>query len=292
VILYQSKVYNYFMPWRILKRTGAFILFFLGFLWALWYIGVPSKYLQETVKSRIDTTIGHKRFLVNGKIYHINIKIEGLKKKILPGVRIKRLTISAITENDTVDLLEFYNLRVSPVWSSVLKGTPVMKVMAIAGRTGQLLGSFKIRESLAADIQIEIPIEEIPAVQLVPLKAKGHLNAKALINRRELSLRFRLRPFKARDVVRGNLYLPLSFFNEIRGSVHITSGGIIVNAVNLEGNQVEGTFSGQIIGNTLRGLLKVIPDENFPRVLLYPLKIYERTTGIYEIPVNLYLGSV
>ncbi len=284
------------MSAETLKKVILFFVGAMAMLWGLWYIGVPADYIQSALTRPLRVQLQQRPLSIKGRAYYLDVQIKRLKKRILPAIEIGSVDVVARAGTDGIEVVSLRDMVVTPWWSQVLRGRTGMRVSGTLGTRGTFNGSFVIKGgSLDGAIQVESPLKDIALLNKFALQAEGFLRAKVLVGPGGgVRVKFKLHPFRAEDMVQAGLYIPLSFFNEIRGSLIVSPGTIQVRSLSLEGQKVDGSFSGtlQLQGSLVRGLLKVMPEKDFPESLLYVLRRYKKAPGLYEIPISFDLTSV
>lgn len=256
-------------------------------VWLVWYLGIPDSYIRSVVDRRVSEGLKDSDINIKGQTYRIEAEIEDIHKSLLPGLRIGALKVIASAQEDRINLLTLKSIILKPSFMEFIAGHPGGRFYGLIGSEGFLKGEAKLKKNEKyLFMVIEVPLKDIEATELLPFKVEGYLAGEVLIENDDVRVRFRIDPFQAGPLVKENLYLPLDLFKRVRGLIELKGGSLHIRSLALEGEKVYGSFSGQFNGKRLKGQFKVIPEEGFPEGLLFALKRYQKTPGLYVIPVN------
>ncbi len=266
------------------------VLVVLVLSFALWHVAIPVKL--------IELRIG-ELFLSKGII----VNLEGIRKGLFYSISVEAVTFYSLLEQGkpAFDMdsggkgqsLTLLNLRAGLDLSSLVRLRPSIDINSSSG-TGIVRGNLSLFDRKLT-IEFEgIDLSDVGLTKEAGLDGKGILSGKGsfYLNDSRAALRFSINNMTLKDIVRDG-YIPLSFFNQMRGYLEIHDSIINIHSLSFEGKGVYGRIQdAQLRIQNLQFLkdsnltLMVNSDFPMPRLIDLALLRYKRSTGYFIIPLR------
>lgn len=225
----------------------------------LWLIAIP----EELIKERLLASVPAE----------IRIEIDGMRKKIIPGLYIKR---AIIYSKDTE--LELKDINISPE-ISFFNGRPGFRMDA---NDGIVHGNL----NLGGDAMIKTDGFRLKDFRNPYLKGDCGLFLVAEIEGRSGTIEFscrdaRLEPFKDKDV-----YLPLDLLKEIQGKININEKETILESITLSGKDIYGRIKGRIRNRIADINIELMPEKALNNTLMLLMPSSMVSPGYFKIELK------
>lgn len=265
----------------MLKKVVGLIVVLSLLVFLLWYFAIPDAYMEQTLERWIPSVpLGEKA---------LRVDLAGVRKSPVPG-RLIIKTVSLKGEG-VAGKVVFENLRLR---------VPLLSLIFLSPR-GEVTGEFgggQMSLGITAEddgIRVSLHLKDVMTKNLISVKGvegsgvlgvKGDLTYSSHENGFEGSVVFKLDKMSYKDVVRRDMYIPLSLFNTMTGEFSIERGSVVPVVVNLKGEKIYARLSGDLKEGMFEGMLEVIPEKGFSDALLLPIKRYMVNRSYYKIPIG------
>ncbi len=282
------------MKWLI--RLLFFIMVLPLLLVLLWYVGVPEEYITD----KIEKAASLKELSIGGRPVDVALKVSGFRKKLLFGFYIKELEF--FRENTSSDkvLLSVYHLTGRLRLDRLLIGKLEIETNGFVtpSREGELeLHLLADKEGYKMEFEAEdVQLGSLPLLNFIGLEGEGVADVEGVLSvgkdrQPDAIVLLQIKDMRLADIIQQNLYIPLSLFRELKGVLQIHDRGVEVTSLSMKGKDIYSRLKGSIQGSVFRGRLEIMPEEDFPKIGLYPLKRYKISEGYYVIPLNIDLSN-
>lgn len=254
----------------MLKRLLIVLVVLLSIIIGLWYIGIPDSWIVETAEGLLQTP-------------DIQTELKGFRKTPFFGFRIKEIRI----RHGDIQLfrIEDISAQIDPVSLLLLKGK-----VSFSGQLsgGSLSGNVVFKKD---DFRMEIDLqaaklEGLSLMDALSIRGKGRLYVTGTIDKGAGKIFFEVKDLAVDNIIRGKLYMPMSYFDHIKGAVTLSDKGVRIDALSMEGDQIYSRMKGVLTGGYFEGSLEVMPEPELPKGLLSLIESYEKTPGYYVIPLK------
>ncbi len=249
----------------------SFLIIIIIILYGIWLIAIPNEIVSQKIES----------FFIKSPY---KIKINNLKKGLLLDLKVESIKIA--DENGELGTIENIKLNINPFYL-LLKTAKLSFVTEFAG--GRIDGtSFLKKDHMQLETNITgIEIEKIEYLKQTGLNGKGIVSGNITYNGTKGKIHFTVKEAHLADISKNNIYLPLSYFSEIKGLLLIENLDIDIKSVNFSGNSIYARIKGMIKKGYANMVLEVMPEPDFAdKGKLILIKRYEKSPGFYSIPVK------
>jgi type II secretion system protein N len=265
---------------------GVLVILTIGF----WSIGIPDKWLSKKIESLLHIP---SAFGIDDKSIDVSASLKGFRKTPLFGFSANEMTIVRGSHDDflkvhditgRIDPFSLIRLTVNLSFEGTLSG-------------GRIKGNVQLGRK-GIDLDIDLSSVNIEAIDIVKktssLKGTGKLNLKGVFtmkNTRKQSdihghILFDINDLNFRDLSMETYYVPMSYFNQMKGALRVSGQTLKIEAISMEGNKIYSRMKGTITGTVLRGTLEIMPDPDFPETLLMVIQRFRHSPGYYVIPLK------
>jgi len=266
---------------RLLKMFVGIILSVFLLILSLWYFGIPEEYIEKEIEK-----------FFKGKFNNTYIEIIDLKKTFFFGLDIKKLIL--ISENKTLINIHNIHININHPWTLLIKRIQFLFNGMLDRNSGFIKGEIFIkRKDYKVYFEIkELHLEKLPLFQEIGIKGKSVAIIKGFFigNTQSLpqaTLLLNIKEMKFNDIISQDFYIPLSFFHSVRGTVKSYGKTLEIKSLSLIGNNIYSRLKGQLNETIFIGKLEIMPEPNFPNMLLYSLQKYKITNGYYIVPIKI-----
>ncbi|MCX7793131.1 MAG: hypothetical protein N2257_01805 [Thermodesulfovibrionales bacterium] len=225
----------------------------------LWLIAIPEELVKEKLLS----------FIPPG----IEIEIDGLKKKMIPGLYIQRAVLKA---GDTELILKEVSASIKP---SLLVERPGIKIKA---NNSIIQGSVYSAGDAVINIdglrlsEIKNPYVKGDCILFLISEIKGQ---KGWI---EFSCKnARLEPFKE-----DKLYIPLNLIDNISGRINIDGKNLTIESVTFSGKDIYGRIKGTIENKLADLIIELMPEKELNSSLMLLMPGAMVSPGYFKIEIK------
>jgi|GEM_PF-2818169 hypothetical protein len=282
------------MKWLI--RLLLFIMVLPLLLVLLWYIGVPEEYITD----KIEKAVSLKELSISSRPVDVVLKISGFRKKLFFGFYIKELEL--FRENTSSDkvLLSVYHLTGRLRLDRLLIGKLEIETNGFVtpSKKGEIeLCILADKEGYKMEFEAEdVQLGRLPILRVIGLKGEGVADIEGVLSvgrdrKSDAIVLLQIKDMRLSDIIQQNLYIPLSLFRELKGVLQIHDRGVEVTSLSMKGKNIYSRLKGSIQRSVFRGRLEIMPEEDFPKIGLYPLKRYKISESYYVIPLNIDLSN-
>ncbi len=264
----------------MLKKVIGLIIVLPILVFLFWYFAIPDTYIEHTLEKRIPSlSIGERT---------LSVDISGVRKSPVPG----RLTIRRVSlKGEEIEKLVLENLSLRISLLSLILLSPRGDVSSEVGGGKMSLGILAEDGGVRVSLHLkDVQTEKISSVEGVEgggiLSAKGNLTYSLHGRGFEGTLVFKLDKMSYKDIVRRDMYIPLSLFNTMTGEFKLKGGNLVPGVVNLKGEKIYARIRGDLKGGRFDGAIEVIPERGFPDALLIPIQRYMINRSYYKIPIG------
>ncbi|HEC98225.1 MAG TPA: type II secretion system protein GspN [Nitrospirae bacterium] len=248
------------------------VLFLLSLIvTGIWYAGIPDRWAAERIEG----------LLQGGRV---RTELFGFKKTPFFGFKIEEVRI----RHNRRQLLSIDGVsgRIDPL-SLFLFGVRVSFTGHLSG--GTISGEALLkRNGIRAAIDVRsVRLEGLDLMADSAIRGRGSLDMTVVMDRGEGDLYFEVKNMALKDIRKGGLYLPLKFFNDMKGAGSFRGERLRIDALSMEGDHIYGRLRNCVLERGyLKGTLDVVAESGFPEDSLVLLEPYKQAPGYYAIPLK------
>lgn len=254
-----------------MRKVLAFILISIPiFFWGIWFV-----FPEDVIKDEIIDTLSNE---------DLKPEITGFKKGLSYDFKIDKL----VFKNNSKEVLIFKNIDSKIKFLSLL----IFQInMTIKGEfAGGILNGNLLIEKNGVSGKLFLDngnLEEINALYIADLKAKGILKATIDINTNNAYLNFIVKDADMEPLIIKDTYIPLNLFKKINGSFVKEKDFINIESLSFEGENIIARVKGKIIDSKIDCNIEVMPGNEYvdKQLVIYGLDRYKVAPGYYVIPI-------
>ena len=255
----------------MLKKLIIVLLLLSLIVTGIWYAGIPDRWVAGRIEG----------LLQKGRI---RTELLGFKKTPFFGFRIGEVRI--MHSRRQLLSIDGVSGRIDPL-SLLLFGVKLSFSGHLSGGTVSGEALLK-RDGIRAAIDIRsVRLEGLDLMADSAVRGEGSLDMAGVMDGEEGNLYFEVKDMDLRDIRKGGLYIPMKFFNHLKGAGSFNGKGLWINAASMEGDRIYGRFRNCALEKGyFRGALEVVAEPGFPEDSLVLLEPYKQAPGYYVIPLK------
>ncbi|VAX32799.1 hypothetical protein MNBD_NITROSPIRAE02-969 [hydrothermal vent metagenome] len=255
----------------MLKKLIIVLLLLSLIVTGVWYVGIPDRWVAERLEG----------LLQRGRI---RTELYGFKKTPFFGFKIEEVRI----RHSRKELLSLEGVSGRIDLSSILLfGLKVSFSGHLAG--GTISGEALLkRNDIRAAIDIRsVRLEGLDLLAASAIRGKGRLDMTGVMDNGDGDLYFEVKDMALKDIRKGGLYIPMKFFNHMKGAGSFKGKGFRIDAVSMEGDHIYGRLRNCVLSRGyFEGTLEVVAEPGVSEESLVFLEPYKESPGYYVIPLK------
>jgi len=131
-------------------------------------------------------------------------------------------------------------------------------------------------------------LENIGAIKLFGINAKGKLMAKISFDSYNLQIEFSVNDLVADSIILKGSYIPLNLFQKFNGFINKKGNVVEISSLYFEGNNLIGRLKGKIVDSDVNCFMEIMPGKGFIDEKIYfpEIEKYKVSPGYYVIPIK------
>ncbi|GMT46921.1 MAG: hypothetical protein IEMM0007_0487 [bacterium] len=255
----------------MLKKLIIVLLLLSLIVTGIWYAGIPDRWAAGRIEG----------LLQGGRI---RTELIGFKKTPFFGFRIEEVRIM----HNRRQLLSIDGVsgRIDPL-SLLLFGVKVSFTGHLSG--GTISGEALLkRDGIRAAIDVRsVRLEGLDLMADSAIRGNGSLDMTGVMDRGEGNLYFEVKNMALKDIRKGGLYIPMKFFNHMKGAGSFKGESLRIDAVSMEGDHIYARLRNCVLERGyFKGTLEVVAEPGLPDDSLVLPERYKQAPGYYAIPLK------
>ncbi len=257
---------------RFLIEKIFFALFVLAALiWGIW-IAFPVSAIEATIKD----FAGDREFAVS---------VDGLKKGLFFSLRADSIAL----KYSESEIIAFSSVRADINPLNVIAFGPAFSFRGGLGK-GSFSGDAVLsRNKPAVNIDFErAQMHDMRFLTTAGIRGTGTISGRISMTGLKWEMEFLVRDAGFEPAFVAGVFLPLNFFETVKGSVRLEGRAVDIVSVSLKGPDIFARLKGVVRDGVADMRMEVMPEKTFLGNPLFVSQIerYRESPGYYVIPVN------